>query len=237
MSRYKLITDSFGIALEDRFSDRTPLRLNFDEREFRSRLRKSSVKSELIARAVKASPGLRVLDCTAGLGRDGFILAYLGCEVTMLERSVVMYTLIADALRRAALIPDLQKAVKNTRLIQCDAAVYLQCFLEDKLEAKPKNKLEDPSPQRERMPYDVLYLDPMFPSRNKTALAKGPMQYLQDLIGKDDDAAGLLDCAMESGCSKIVIKRPAHSAWKPPIPPNHVLTSKTSRFEVFYQAV
>ena len=45
-----------------------------------------------MARAVKAGGGVRVLDCTAGLARDAFVLASLGCEVTLVERSRVVYT-------------------------------------------------------------------------------------------------------------------------------------------------
>jgi len=50
-------------------------------------------RRELLARAIGVRHGrsLNVIDATAGLGRDAFVLASLGCFVTLLERSPVTY--------------------------------------------------------------------------------------------------------------------------------------------------
>ena len=79
----------------------------------------------------------------------------------------------------------------------------------------------------------MIYLDPMFPVRRKAALVKGEMQYLQNLLGSDRDVDELLNAALASKAKRVVLKRPAHSDWQPPRQPNHEVSAKTSRFEVF----
>ena len=116
-------------------------------------------KNQLIAKAVgiKSNEKLRVLDVTAGLGRDAFVLATLGCDVLMCERSPVIYALLQDGLARAEKENWFQKI--SLKLIQADAIVYLQ-----------KNQLFIP---------DVIYIDPMFPEKTKSALVKKEMRVLR----------------------------------------------------------
>ncbi|MGB0184582.1 MAG: class I SAM-dependent methyltransferase, partial [Opitutales bacterium] len=49
--------------------------------------------NEMIAKAVglKGQSKPTVLDCTAGLGMDAYVLAALGCEVTLLERNPIVH--------------------------------------------------------------------------------------------------------------------------------------------------
>jgi hypothetical protein len=42
-----------------------------------------------------------IIDATAGLGRDAFLLASLGATVTMIERSADMHALLLDGMARA----------------------------------------------------------------------------------------------------------------------------------------
>ena len=171
-------------------------------------------KTELVARAVKAGPGLRLLDCTAGLGRDAFILAHLGCEVTMLERSTVIAALLADGLDRARAHDKLRATAARLKVVRQDAAEYLDSELAE-------------------FPYDAVYIDPMFPGRDTSAEVKGEMQYLQHFVGKDEDAKQLLELALGTSCPRIVLKRPLRSSWVPPRNPAHILKGKNSSFEVF----
>ena len=64
-------------------------------------------RKQLLARAVGLNKqrDLRILDATAGLGRDGFTLAALGARVTMSERNKTIAALLHDAQRRALLDP------------------------------------------------------------------------------------------------------------------------------------
>ena len=189
--------------------------MSLDSAEFRKRLAAAGRKTELVARAVKATPGLRVVDATAGLGRDGMVLAHLGCEVTLIERSRVIFLLLQDALQRAAADPALAGAVGRITLLHSDSLQLLMAGSDA----------------------EVVYLDPMFPEKSGTAAVKGEMQYLQRFLGHDQDAGLLLRHALAGGCSRVVLKRPAKGHWQSPQEPVHVYTAKGSRFEVYLPSV
>ena len=212
MSRFRVGCDEDGYYLEDSFSRQHPLRVDFSQPEFLTRLRGAGKKTELVARAVKAGGGVRVLDCTAGLARDAFVLASLGCKVTLVERSRVVSTLLLDGLKRAKKVPELASAANRIKLTIADSLVLMA-----------QTSLE----------YDVIYIDPMFPEKPGAAAVRGPMQHLQRFLGTDEDAMALLSVALEVGCSRVVLKRPPQGDWISPIQPTHVFKNKNSRYEVF----
>lgn len=212
MSRFRVGYDNEGYYLEDTYSRQHPLRVNFSHPEFLARLRGAGKKTELVARAVKAGAGVRVLDCTAGLARDSFVLASLGCEVTLVERSRVVSTLLMDGLKRARRVPELVAAANRIKLTNADS---LSLMAQGDLEC------------------DVIYIDPMFPEKQGAAAVRGPMQHLQRFLGTDEDAMALLSVALQSGCGRVVLKRPPQSEWLSPVAPTHVFKNKNSRYEVF----
>jgi len=212
MSRFRVGCDDAGYYLKDSFSRQHPLRVDFSQPEFLRRLRGAGKKTELVARAVKAGADVRVLDCTAGLARDAFVMAFLGCEVTLVERSRVVSTLLRDGLKRARKIPELSSAANRIKLTNADSLVLMA------------------QTNRE---YDVIYLDPMFPEKAGVAAVRGPMQHLQRFLGPDEDAMELLLVALQAGCSRVVIKRPPYGEWLSPVQPTHIFKNKNSRYEVF----
>jgi 16S rRNA (guanine1516-N2)-methyltransferase len=172
-------------------------------------------QKELLAKAigVKKNQPLIVIDATAGLGRDGFLLATLGCEVLLLERHSFIAERLQQALQQALQSPSYQHL--KIKLLPIDARDYLQ-------------KLS-----KENYP-DVIYLDPMFPERRKSALVKKEMQLLQALIGEDKDADELFTIALQRAKKRVVVKRPLSA---PPLqnkPPHHSLKGKNTRFDVYY---
>lgn len=230
MSRFRLLKlassespiGKAGYALKDEAGSRRPLMLDFQSAKFTRRLKSAGKKTELVARAMKAGAGVNVLDCTAGLGRDGFLLAYLGCQVIMMERSMVLAVLLEDALQRAAADPLLAPAVDRITLIRGESAAVLQGTGRS---------------------FDAIYLDPMFPETTTSALVKGEMQTLQEFIGEDEDAGLLLNRALQAsvtaGSGRVVMKRPARARlgrWEPPQPPTHRLSSKGINFEIYITA-
>lgn len=54
----------------------------------------------------------------------------------------------------------------------------------------------------------VIHLDPMFPSRDKSALVKKEMRLFKPLVGADDDAPDLLAAALALATHRVVVKRP-----------------------------
>lgn len=158
----------------------------------------------------------RVLDCTAGQGRDAFVLASLGCELVMLERSPIAFLLLQDGLRRAQ--EDAETAAIATRmeLILADAKTWLDTFLAS---------ASQPSP------FDVIYLDPMFPEPEKRAKAKKEMSAFQHLIGGDMDADALLAPARKLAGKRVIVKRPRHAPWLAGEKPNFVYEGESTRFD------
>lgn len=171
--------------------------------------------SQAIARAVglKHSPELRIADLTAGLGEDAFVLAGLGASVVMVERHPVVAALLEDGLRRARQVApnaDILAAVERLMLVVADARTWLA----------------------QAPPPDVIYLDPMFPERHKSALVRKEMQVLQLLVGADDDSDELLEQALERARYRVVVKRARHA---PPLAgrePSFAVVGKTTRFDV-----
>lgn len=210
MSRFQLQSSASGLRLADTQSRQYPLQIDFASGQFSYRLRKGGGKQESLAKAVGIKQGLSVLDCTAGLGRDSFLLASMGCNVTMLERSRVMALLLEDALRRAKNHDDLEVSVNRIRLVHANAIGYLAAL--------------------EQVP-DVIMLDPMFPTRKKSAHVKGEMQVLQRFLGSDGDIEELFAAALATSCKRLVVKRPVSE--KSELSPTFSLKGSSTRFDVF----
>ena len=89
------------------------------------RRRISAGRKQLLARAagLQKHPAPLLLDATAGLGRDGFTLAWLGARVTMLERHPQIAALLQDAHRRALVDPQLAPVAAGIAIHTGDAAL------------------------------------------------------------------------------------------------------------------
>lgn len=167
-----------------------------------------------LARAAGLKPGWRptIIDATAGLGIDGFILASLGCEVTLIERSPVMGALLNDGLQRAANhLTTCELVNKKLRLLIGNAREIIT------------NLAERPA---------TIYLDPMYPDRHTSALNKQEMRIIRLLVGDDGDAAELLTTALDIATNRVVVKRPK-GAPELITGPSHSIKMKNSRFDVY----
>lgn len=181
---------------------------------------KTSGKHQGVGKALGLAkhPGLSVLDATAGLGRDALLMAHLGCQVTLLERSPLIHALLADGLARAAESEDamIQTALARMQLHNREARDWFAGI----------GRGEHPQP-------DVIYLDPMFPPRSKSAKVKKDIALLQDLLGAEEDFPTLLAAAREVARLRVVVKRPAGKP-DPAVPvPSFTVAGKTAGFEVY----
>lgn len=179
-------------------------------------------KSQMIAKAVGIEPGVRptVVDATAGLGGDAFVLACLGASVTMLEKSRVLVAMLYDALERARIFSknsetnDLAQVIDRMTLIHVDACEWLE------------NQDDGFS--------DVIYLDPMFPDRQKSSAIKKEMKIMQQLVGGEDQRENvLLEMALQKASHRVVAKRPRHAEPLPGPEPQYALQGKSTRFDVY----
>lgn len=172
-------------------------------------------RSEAIAKAIgiKGNTLPSVIDVTAGLGRDAFVIASLGCSVRMIERHPVVAALLADGLSRGYQDEN------------------IGCWLKHRLtliHASSITRLSGISPAP-----DVVYIDPMYPHRKKSALVKKEMRLFRDLVGNDDDADQLLKPALQLAKKRVVVKRPDYA---PPLlnaNPQTSIKTKNHRFDIY----
>jgi 16S rRNA (guanine1516-N2)-methyltransferase len=183
----------------------TPMQVDFDA-TVHARTGPGIKKSALL-RACKLKPGMRVLDATAGWGRDAAVLASTGADVTMCEREGVLAALLQDGLTRLSHPTNLR-----LDLIHVDAKTYLESC----------DKADYP---------DVIYCDPMHPERIKSARVKKDLQALQVLLGADDNPEALLTCARAHAKLRVVVKGPARLPAL--MKPSYSVTGKTVRFDVY----
>lgn len=183
-------------------------------------------KGQSIAKAVGLNKGVlpTVLDATAGLGRDAFVLASLGCRVQMVERHPVVAALLDDGLTRAKQDSEIGPWVsQRVTLIHASSHAALQQLALDDQFAQP----------------DVVYLDPMYPHpehKKKTALVKKEMRVFQSLVGADNDADELLAPALQLATKRVVVKRPDYAPWLAEQKPSMTIETKKNRFDVYVLA-
>ena len=190
------------------------LRLDFAAGAVGFRFRRGSGRDHPLVKAA----GLRkdrvptVVDATAGLGRDAFLLASVGANIVLLERSADVHALLKDALARAsAASPDLADVIARMTLIHGDARDHLP-------ELRP----------------DVVLVDPMHPPRQNSALVKQEMRLLSGIVGADEDSHELMQVALASARERVVLKWPLRAQPLLESPkPSHQFAGKTVRYEVF----
>lgn len=194
-----------------------PVVVDFGSAGMRHRRRSGS--SELLGKAVgwgNKSP-LRVVDATAGLGRDAFVLADLGCEVDLCEREPVIVELLRAGLDIASGSGDpwLAGVVRRMHLYPGDARQIAATRMRG---------------------VDVIYLDPMFPPRTKSAAVKKEMALLQMLLERStdpQDADALLRWALLQDTARVVVKRPARAPYLAALQPSHCIRGKSVRYDVY----
>jgi len=211
--------DETGLSLsspQQNYNEK-PLHIDFLAGKTRHRRLYGGGKGQQLAKAI----GLHkikqphVIDATAGLAKDAFVLATLGCTVTLIERTTPIYLLLNDALERAQQSDDEQvkQIISRMTLIHHNSQHYLQHLTPTDYPA-------------------VIYLDPMFPSREKSAKVKKDMIFFQTLVGKDNDATQLLHTARGKAQKRIVVKRPRHADYLAD-KPNFQITGKSTRYDIY----
>lgn len=183
------------------------------------RIRRCNLGSEMLVKAarIKNKPGKQVvIDATAGLGEDAFLLAAAGFHVIMFEYNKIIYRLLEDALRRAGEDPDL-----------LNAAADMELHFEDSITAMRSAAYTS----------DVVLLDPMFPERQKTALVKKKFQILQKIEQPCENGEELFKAACESGAARIVVKRPLKGPFLSEQAPSYSLKGKSIRYDCYMNSV
>ncbi|PRB75712.1 class I SAM-dependent methyltransferase [Pseudomonas sp. MYb185] len=192
------------------------VRVDFVEGALAHRRQFGGGTGQMVARAVGLRGALRprVLDATAGLGRDAFVLAALGCEVILIERQPVIAALLADGLQRAEQAGgEVAGIAARMHLLQGDAIELMANW-------------SGPIPE-------VIHLDPMFPHRDKSALVKKEMRLFRPLAGDDLDAPALLAAALQLASHRVAVKRPRKAPAIDGPPPSAQLSGQSSRYDIY----
>lgn len=207
---YLLATDE-GISL-CRAGEKGRVRVDFAGAA--AEYRRTKGGGELIAKAVNHTARPTVFDATGGLGRDSFVLASLGLEVDTFEQNPSVACLLSDGLQRARAAESTAEIAQRIRLHHGDA-----CVLMRELAAV-------------RRP-DVVYLDPMYPERQKSAAVKKEMAYFHGLITEPQNETGLLETARQVAGKRVVVKRPRLGEFLNGEKPAYQYTGKSTRFDVY----
>ncbi|MFM7051420.1 MAG: class I SAM-dependent methyltransferase [Planctomycetota bacterium] len=156
-----------------------------------------------------------VVDATAGLLGDAFLLAAAGFEVTAIERSPLVHAVVRDGLERALRDPRLAALIGGRlRLVHADARAWLEAAA---------GTPDAP---------DAVLIDPMFPPKKKrSALPRKEMVVLREAVGTDEDAGGLLTAARRCARMRVALKRADDAAEL--ATPDWRTEGKTVRFDVW----
>lgn len=205
-----LVQTENGLALKD-----DELLITGDFNKLLKRIKPSNLDTELIVKACKGKEGrtgLTVIDATAGLGEDSFILAAAGFRVKLYERDEIIFKLLKDAYERA--LDDSKLSLYAGRM---------EIFNEDSIEALKNSEGRA----------DIVYLDPMFPERKKSSQVKKKFQLIHQLEAPCADEEELFNAAKASKPFKIVVKRPLKGEVLAGQKPSYSLNGKAIRMDVY----
>ncbi|QIW10756.1 class I SAM-dependent methyltransferase [Francisella sp. LA112445] len=189
--------------------------IDFNSNEIANRIDPKSKKCSVVqAVEGRSKEKLKVLDTTAGLGRDTFTLAARGHLVTSIEKDIYIYLLLCDALHRACKTQSISHIAQNITLLNLDSNQYI--LTTEKV-------------------YDCIYVDPMFPPRRKSAKVKQGMQVLHEVAFNDESHnTQLLKNILETKkTKKVIVKRPINADFLYNRKPSSQLKGKTNRFDIY----
>ena len=190
------------------------LKCSFIEGPILHRLKYGKGRGQNLAKAVgfKFNKNRTIIDATAGLGYDAFILASLGANVTLIERSEKIYDLLKAAISEAKLYGgEISKIVNRMELLFGDS----------------KDILPNIAPE-------VVLIDTMYKERKKSALVKSDMRLVREIVGSDSDHVDLINVALKNASKRVVIKQPRYAETLDNIKGcSHQILGKTIRYDVY----
>lgn len=194
-----------------------PVMIDFTTGTQDHRRRFGGGRGQPLARAVGMKAGFspHIFDATAGLGRDAFVFACCGCEVTLCERAPLLAALLDDALSRAAANKEIGDWISQRMLLQFGDSTQVLSSLDNR-----------------HLP-QVIYMDPMYPQHSGSALVKKEMQVLQQLLGPDTDSGKLFRVALSKASRRVVVKRPRRAGWLEERKPSTSIESKNTRYDIY----
>ena len=190
------------------------LKCSFIEGPILHRLKYGKGRGQNLAKAVgmKFNKNRNIIDATAGLGYDSFILASLGAKVTLIERSQKMHELLQNGINEGISFGgEIEKIINRMELLFGDSKDIL-----------PK------------LTPEVIMIDTMYKERKKTALVKNNMRLVREIVGPDSDYIELLEVALNCAKNRVVLKQPRYAEPIKDIKKcSHQILGKTIRYDIF----
>jgi len=199
----------YGLTYQGDFSESMKRRVT-DGRLQHEMLVKASKPDKSLSSSF--SPSLKAIDATAGMGEDAFLIAANGYDVTLHEQNPVIALLLKDAIRRAKKDSLLKEIAGRMHVVEGNSVDILS------------NRLD---------PVDIIYLDPMFPGRQKSGLINKKLQLIQKMEAPCSEEHELFDAAIKACPSKIIVKRPLKAPFLAGRKPNYTLEGKAIRYDCY----
>ncbi|MBQ8707184.1 MAG: class I SAM-dependent methyltransferase [Succinivibrionaceae bacterium] len=212
---YALVQTAERIELRELSGDKSALAVDFVGGALGYRRLHGGGNGQAVAKAVgcRGSAKPLVIDATAGMGRDAFVLASLGCSVVMFERNPVVRALLEDGLRRAYADPEIGPMLRDRLILSEHSSIF---------ELPPQKHC------------DAVYLDPMFPARRSSASVKKDMRIFHDVVGADPDSDALLDQALLIARNRVAVKRPKGAPFLNGRKTVNCVQTKAHRFDLYH---
>ena len=206
------VYDTNGLSfVKESINPKEVLHIDFLKGTLGWRLKRVNHERNLRKALGKTDKELSIFDSTAGLLTDTMIFLSLGHKVVAVEQSKIIYSLVKDAILRAKnKIPEL----KN-----------LTFFNDNSLEVyKSISK-----------GFDVIYLDPMYPSSHKKNKKSGRLANIKKILEIEnltDNGENLVKEFFNLEYKKIILKRPLKYR-KNYSNINYRVLGKTTRFDIY----
>jgi len=206
------VYDSNGLSfVKDSINPKEVLHVDFLSGTLGWRLKRVNHERNLKKALGKTDKQLSIFDSTAGLLTDTMIFLSLGHKVVAVEQSKIIYSLVNDAILRAKdKIPELKNLI----------------FLND-------NSLEVYKSMSKE--FDVIYLDPMYPSLNKKNKKSGRLENIKKILEIENFtncSENLVKDFLDLEYKKIILKRPLKLR-KNYSNINYQVLGKTTRFDIY----
>lgn len=205
--------DDLTASLVDENGQRLRMRVDFTTREWQRRI--AGIGREPLIQAMgrkNRGKDLQIVDATAGLGRDSFLLAAAGFQILAYEQEPLLAALLSDGLERAVHHPATRAIASRITLHCADACQAMQTIM--------------PAP-------DIIYLDPMFPREKKAAKVKKNLQLIRAIASRNQNPEALFLAAWQCAPGRLVVKRPHNSEYLTDQQPSYSLDGPTIRFDIY----
>lgn len=183
-----------------------------------------------------------VIDATAGLGQDSFLLAAAGFSVEMYEQDPIIAALLQDALERGLKNAALATVISNMHLYKQDSVSALKDRAYALGMTHPLGEAQNPIADNDSFAQtklhkpEVIYLDPMFPARTKSAAVKKKFQLLHQLEHPCENETELFEAARMLRPHKIVVKRMLKGPYLANKKPSYSIKGKAIRYDCYVYA-